>query len=263
MTRIPPTVRIALAAATLAGVLAGAPRRAAAQEIPAPVGFVNDFANVLSPAVEMRIQGIVDEVKRKSGGEIVVVTLPDLGGRSRDEMALRIGREWKVGAAGEAGDPNRNTGTVVLVVPKETARDGNGQLKIELGTGTSRVITASEAGRIRDRIMIPAFQQRDYDAGILGGVAAVASAYARQFGFELTGAPPIPVQGAPTDDGWPGMAGLIFLTSGWNKVMGMPNFAASQMKNGVPAVLAYIAPFAEFLGGLALVIGFASRYAAL
>ena len=59
------------------------------------------------------------------------------------------------------------------------------------------------------------------------------------------------------------MAGLIFLTSGWNKVMGMPNFAASQMKNGVPAVLAYIAPFAEFLGGLALVIGFASRYAAL
>src|SRR5262245_52734396 len=135
-----------------------------AQEIPPPRGYVNDFADVLAPETETRIQAIADEVRAKSGGEIVVVTLPDLGGRSVDDVALRIGREWKVGAAGAAGDPNRNTGTVVLVVPKETARDGRGQLKIELGTGTNRFITASEAGRIRDNVMIPAFRQRDYDA---------------------------------------------------------------------------------------------------
>ena len=160
---------------------------------PAPVGYVNDFANVLSPETEARIQAIADEVKQKSGGEIVVVTLPDLAGRGIDETALRIGREWKVGAAGEAGDPNRNTGAIVLVVPKETARDGAGQLKIELGTGTNRFITASDAGRIRDRIMIPAFRERDYDAGILGAVAALGGAYASEFGFELTGVPtPVP-----------------------------------------------------------------------
>jgi putative oxidoreductase len=59
------------------------------------------------------------------------------------------------------------------------------------------------------------------------------------------------------------MAGLIFLNGGWSKMTNLSGFVTGQMNNGVPAVLAYIAPFAEFLGGLALVIGFASRYAAL
>src|SRR5213596_2153675 len=115
-----------LLAAVLAGGALARPKSAAAQEIPAPRGFVNDFADVLSPETESRIQAIVDEVRAKSGGEIVVVTLPDLGGRPLDDVALRIGREWKVGAKGEAGDPNRNNGTVVLVVPKETSKDGRG-----------------------------------------------------------------------------------------------------------------------------------------
>jgi putative oxidoreductase len=58
------------------------------------------------------------------------------------------------------------------------------------------------------------------------------------------------------------MAGLIFLTSGWGKVMGLSGFAAGMIANGVPAPLAYLGPFVEFLGGLALVVGFATRYAA-
>lgn len=52
-----------------------------------------------------------------------------------------------MGRRGDPGDPARNTGIVVLVVPKETAPDGRGQLKIETGTGTTRFITAAEAGR--------------------------------------------------------------------------------------------------------------------
>src|SRR5687767_6481846 len=189
----PARATLILATALLLGALA--PTGAAAQEIPAPRGYINDFADVLSTETEERMQAIVDEVRTKSGGEIVVVTLPDLGRRSIDDVALRIGREWKVGAAGEAGDPNRNTGTVVLVVPKETSSDGRGQLKIELGTGTNRFITAAEAGRIRDRIMIPAFRERDYDSGVLGAVAALANEYAEELGFELTGAPPPPPTG--------------------------------------------------------------------
>ena len=59
------------------------------------------------------------------------------------------------------------------------------------------------------------------------------------------------------------LGGYYFLVAGWGKVMNVSGFAASQMANGVPAVFAYMAPFAEFLGGLALIIGFATRYAAL
>ena len=46
--------------------------------------------------------------------------------------------------------------------------------------------------------MIPAFQRRDYDTGILGAVGALAGEYARELGFELTG--PVP-QAAPQPRG--------------------------------------------------------------
>src|SRR5690625_2745298 len=100
----------------------------------APVGFVNDFAGVISSEREVAIRGIIEEVRAKSGGEIVVVTLPSLEGRSRDEVALQIGREWGIGARGEAGDTRRNTGVVILVVPKETSPTGRDRKRTRLNS---------------------------------------------------------------------------------------------------------------------------------
>src|SRR5690606_24038942 len=128
---------------------------------------------------------------------IVVVTMPTLLGRTRDELALQLGREWGVGRAGEPGDTLRNTGVVVLVVPKETSEDGRGHVKIETGLGTSTFITAAEAGRIQDELMVPRFRERDYGTGILLGVAAIAREYAERFGFELTGEMPRVAERAP------------------------------------------------------------------
>ena len=55
-------------------------------QLPAPVGYVNDFANVISADKAATIARIIDDVRAKSGGEIVVVTLPDLGGRPIEEV---------------------------------------------------------------------------------------------------------------------------------------------------------------------------------
>jgi uncharacterized protein len=156
-------------------------------DIPRPVGLVNDFAGILPPDAEARITRIAEEVRAKSGGEIVVVTLPDLGGVPRTEAAHRIGNEWGVGKAGAPGDPGRQSGAVILVVPKETSSDGRGHLEIALAFGANTFITASEAGRIRDRYMIPAFRRQDYAAGIEDGVRALAGQYAAEFGFEVDG----------------------------------------------------------------------------
>jgi putative oxidoreductase len=46
-------------------------------------------------------------------------------------------------------------------------------------------------------------------------------------------------------------------------VTGLSDFVAGMTARGVPLPLAYLAPFVEFLGGLALMVGFATRYAAL
>jgi uncharacterized protein len=155
-------------------------------QIPAPKGYVNDFAGVIGADRAARIEALIDEVRAKSRGEIVVVTMADIGDKDVGQVALEIGRQWKVGAAAEVGDRARNTGTVILVVPKETSADGRGHISIQTGNGVEGFITDSRAGNIR-REAVPYLQQKDYGAALELITVRVAQAYAAEFGFELTG----------------------------------------------------------------------------
>ena len=152
--------------------------------IPPPRGYVNDFANVLSAESEATLQRLADDVRAKSRGEIVVVTLPDLAGRDVSEVALRIGREWKVGAMSPIGDATRNTGTVILIVPKETASDNRGRCWVSTGSGTEGFVTDGMSGEAC-REAVPVFQQQDYSAATTIVAYRIAEKYAREFGFQL------------------------------------------------------------------------------
>lgn len=61
------------------------------------------------------------------------------------------------------------------------------------------------------------------------------------------------------------LMGWIFVVSGWGKITNIPAFANYLTQNKVPGagVLAYIGAPVEFLGGIALLLGFATRYASL
>src|SRR5215813_14488728 len=59
------------------------------------------------------------------------------------------------------------------------------------------------------------------------------------------------------------LLGWIFVRSGYGKLFDIPAYAATFPGRGLPTFLAYIAVPAEFFGGLALMFGFATRYAAL
>ena len=133
----------------------------------------------------------MNDVRAKSGGEIAVVTLRDLGGRDVGEVALRIGREWKVGAAAKIGDATRNAGVVILVVPKETSSDGNGHVSIETGQGSEGFITDGETGRHRPR-GDAAHAARDYGDAIELMTQRVAQHFAASFNFSLDSAGPAP-----------------------------------------------------------------------
>jgi len=119
-------------------------------QIPAPTGYVNDFARALTAAESAAIQRVVDEVRQKSGGEIVVVTLADLGGRASIDVARDIGRQWRVGALGQAGDARRNAGVIVLLKPGQRPGDGQSELAIATGSGAEGFVTDALAGRVRD-----------------------------------------------------------------------------------------------------------------
>jgi uncharacterized protein len=151
---------------------------------PTEAEVVVDAANVIPADVETQINRIAFAVKQGSGGEIAVATLRDIGQRDPADVALQIGRQWGVGAQAEAGDPRRNAGVVILVVPKETSSDGRGRCRIEVGRGAEGFITDGDAGQLC-REAIPAFQRQDYGAATLFLVSGVASAYAREFNVSL------------------------------------------------------------------------------
>jgi len=158
---------------------------------PRPRGFGTSAAEVVVDAAQVLTTGAVDrlnriafEVHRQTGGEIAVVTMPDVGGRDVADVALRIGREWGVGSDAAVGNQARNAGVVILVVPKETASDGQGRIRIETGRGVEGFITDGTAGDIQ-RAAIPYFQRQDYDGALLLIVTEVANRFAREFGVTL------------------------------------------------------------------------------
>ncbi len=174
-----------------------------AVQLPAPRGFVNDFAGVIPAAVTQRMEGVLREVRDKTGGDIAVVTLPDLGGHSAGDVALQIGRQWKLGGTGEAGDPARNLGVVVLVVPSSH------DIFIATGRGAEGFLPDGRVGRIRDA-MVPSLARGDYGAGIETGVNLLAQAFANEFHVTLSGpAAPPSAEGRPLRPG--AVAGIVAL----------------------------------------------------
>jgi uncharacterized protein len=179
--------RHAAAVAAVLFVLAGTARAQQPLQIPAPRGHVNDFASVIGSAERQAIELLARFVRERSGGEIAVVTLPDIGTRDVATVALEIGREWKVGAKAEIGDRRRNTGIVVLLVPKETSSDGDGHVSIMVGNGAEGFIPDAVAGDIR-RAGTVYFAQRAYGRGLEVITALIAERYATEFGFSLDSA---------------------------------------------------------------------------
>src|SRR6185295_20123817 len=123
------------------------------------------------------MERVIQDVRTKSGGEIVVVTLPDLKGRAPSDVALQIGRQWKVGASGGPGDRARNAGVIILLVPKETSPDGKGYIQIGTGTGAEGFLTDATTGAIQDEAL-PLLSQRDYGSALELITTRVAQRYA-------------------------------------------------------------------------------------
>lgn len=155
--------------------LLGAEKSFSAYKAPRPVGYVNDFAHVLSDNSVAKLNGIIKELQAKTGTEVVVVTLKSLDGYPIEDVGLTIGRQWKIGQKG------KDNGVIIL-----TAIDDR-KLRIEVGYGIEGYLTDAHAGIIRDEYMIPYFKKGDYQSGIIYGTSAVVSTIAKGYGVAISG----------------------------------------------------------------------------
>ena len=149
---------------------------------PQPVGYVNDFAAVIDAGSAAKIEDLMERLRTATGAEVAVVTLPSIGEQDPAEVALAIGRKWKVGAKAEIGDPRRNAGIVMLLVPRQNGRPGTGHIRIEVGQGLEGIIPDAAAGRIRREVMGPDLEREAYGPALLKGVQTLAGEIARGYG---------------------------------------------------------------------------------
>lgn len=174
-----------------------------------PVGMVNDFASLVDPATRDSLDDLLTRLRGATGVEVAVVTLPTIDDRDEGEVALTIGRRWGVGGRADVGDPRRNAGLVLLVVPRQNHQPGTGHVRIEAGNGLEGIVTDAASGQIRREVMGPLLSQEQYGPAIAAGVRALTGIIARGYGVtdSTLAAAPLPVGGAPA----PGAHFMSFL----------------------------------------------------
>ena len=136
-------------------------------------GFIADEANLLSPEVENDLNMTLWDLQKKSGADLVVVTLPSLDGKTVEDVALDIGRSYKLGAAG------KNNGMVYLTALSER------RMRIEQGLGLEKKISVSTLENIMNNDILPYYRQNNYEKGIRRGTYILAQTVAQAEGVEI------------------------------------------------------------------------------
>jgi len=135
-----------------------------ALDVPKLQGRVNDYADMISPAVRTQLEAKLKSIEDTDSTQIVILTIPSLKGENLEEYSIKVAEQWKIGQKGV------DNGVLLLV-----ARDDR-KVRIEVGYGLEGVLTDLLAGRIIDYEILPAFKAGDFDAGFTRGVNAIVQA---------------------------------------------------------------------------------------
>ena len=150
---------------------------ALAQNFPEARGYLNDFANVISPNAAAQITALCQEVQEKTGAEMAIATFSTIGDEDPDEYANRLFEKWGLGKKG------KDNGVLLFLALGERKK-----VRIETGFGLEGILPDITAGRILDNYVIPQFRQKNYGAGLLAGMQAIAGIIAADAGVQIIGA---------------------------------------------------------------------------
>ena len=140
-----------------------------ANHIPAPTGYVNDFAGVLTADQKASLENSLRVFEQKNSNEIAIALVQSLNGDSIENFTLKTFEEWKIGKKG------KDNGVLFL------ASINDRKMRIEVGYGAEPYLTDGEAGEIIRNVISPKFKQQDYYGGINSGINAIEK--------ELSGSP--------------------------------------------------------------------------
>ncbi|RZU39484.1 TPM domain-containing protein [Edaphobacter modestus] len=143
------------------------------KSLPAPTGYINDFAGVLTPSTKQEMETLCGQVDRQAHAQIAVVTIKTLDDdQTIEEFATELEDKWGVGNKEDRG---------VLMVLVMTPRRG----RIEVGYGLEGILNDAKVGDI-GRSMVPAANRGDYNTAVPLGVRQLAGIIAQDAGVTLS-----------------------------------------------------------------------------
>ena len=132
-------------------------------EKPAQASPVVDLAGIIkNDSLMSALNAQLDSLSKKTQNQIVVVTVPDLGGLDPKEFATQLGQQWGIG--GKA----LNNGFVMVVKPKTA--DSSGEIGFATGYGLEGVLPDVFCKRLQTEYMVPHFVDGDYAGGIKAAI---------------------------------------------------------------------------------------------
>ncbi len=90
-------------------------------------GFVNDYANIISPDYKSKIEGALTQLYDSKAAEFSIVTIESLEGKDIESYALNV-------AQGKLGDKEKNNGLLLLVAVKDR------KYRFEVGRGLEPIL---------------------------------------------------------------------------------------------------------------------------
>jgi uncharacterized protein len=123
--------------------------------IPPPTNMpVSDFADLLSPGEEERLNQKLREYDLETSTQIAIVTIESLDGADPFDYSIELAEQWGIG--GEEFD----NGVLIFLSEQDRA------IRIQTGYGVEQFLTDARSKQIIDGILSPAFRRGEFYAGL-------------------------------------------------------------------------------------------------
>lgn len=148
-------------------------------EVGPRIGYVHDYAEVIDPDSRNLMEDLSSEVRRKCKGDIVIVTLPSLHGRTPEDVASELTALWDVGYQGASDDPATDTGVLVILSIQDR------EFSIQVQEGVEAFFPDAAIRELVTTKAIEPFRAGEYGVGLAETVRGLAQVFAQRFQFQL------------------------------------------------------------------------------
>jgi uncharacterized membrane protein YgcG len=131
------------------------------RQVPARVGFVNDFAGLLAAEDKAHLEERLSQLQQQLDGELVLTMVRSTKPVKPSEYVFWLFNRWQVGG-------NAHTGLIVLLTQAER------RIECEVGYGWEPFIAEEESGNVLDKHVLPLMQTGKIAEALREGVEQFA-----------------------------------------------------------------------------------------